>query len=529
MAPMKDYTDDGINDKTALMSDDEKSPDKDYTSDSFAAVSSVDQIVDSLNVGLFHYLIITACGLGYAGYIIYIQTLSLIVITACELNITTANKGWLSINFMIGLVASSSIFGRLADVYGRRKIVLITIFFNLVCSVASAFAYNYLMLVIMSGLIGCGYGGVNASIHSYVLEFFPRRYRGKAGGCMSGFLILGSVFGALVALAILPRSFNTHIGGITFTSWRIYLLITQIPSVIIFLMLLAMPKSLRFVLVKQDKKSAHQVLDKINQINSLCQSNQRKLKHHVELDWEMDLTYRQEENTFVRHIRKLLTPPWRKRLILLSIAWFGYCIGDQGFAIWLPTIISFYVNGNTCRYHPHYYHNKSISLNVIHHVSSNFSHCTSGEKLYTVAMNILIGNVLSIPIALLCILLINRLGRKWLYCSMASICALCILMILFIDTLLSTKIISIIFLSFTVNVWIPFKIWSSELFCTEIRSTAVGILSVTGHIGSILGIVAFIVLFHVSCTATLILFSMLGFLIAFTTLFLPDTTDADIK
>ena len=209
----------------------------------------------------------------------------------------------------------------------------------------------------------------------------------------------------------------------------------------------------------------------------------------------------------------------------------GYCISDQGFTIWVPTVTSYYVRGKTCRYHPDHRVDNNLSMNYEYMLlePTNTSHCYSGDKLSTVIMDLLIGNLLSIPVAIMAILLINRVGRKILYCVMAFICVLCILLILLIDTTLSTMILLSIFMSLTSNAWIPGKIWSTELFSTEIRGTAIGVLNTFGHIGSILSTIMFSALFDVHCALTLGLFAMFGFVSVFVALFLPDTTDTDIK
>ena len=535
---------DDINDTTKLLKENQGLLDSDDTSDSFEITSAVDEVVDNLKIGLFHYILLIACGLCYSSHPIFYQSLGIIIITACDLNINATNKGWLSINYMIGLIVGSGLFGRLADAYGRRRILLISILISLISILASALAINYLMLVIMTGLNGCAMAGICATVHSYALEFFPRHYRGKAGVCVSSFMILGNIFSWGVALLIFPRPFHAHLGRFYITNWRLYLLVITIPNILSFVILIFLPDSLRWMICKQNKIKIMMVLHKINRINSCYRSQyvsheDTSIQLMPLIDTACLITHSKNDHkstgTFIVYFRKLMLSPWRGRLILLSIAWFGYSLGDQGFTIWLPTIISYYVSGKKCfqTYHNlsiHPLHSSSnLSFNVVYRIhSSNYSGCYSDEKIKNVILNLLLGNLLSIPVTILCLLLINRIGRKILYCFMTSVCGLSIFMIWLLDQALSTMILSSIFLSFTTNAWIPCKIWSSELFCTEIRSTAIGILIVMGNFGAILGMIVFVLLFHVNCTATLLLFSLLGLLSVSVTLFLPDTTAIDI-
>ena len=538
------FQQDNVNDKSALLSEGDRASDIEYNNendDTASILSTTDEIMDSVKIGLFHYLIVITCGLCFSGYGVYYQLLGLIIITACDLNINATSKAWLSISLMIGIIPGTILFGGLADIYGRRKLLLFVVFLALISALASAFAYNSVMLSVMTGLVGCSYGGICAIIHSYVIEFFPRNYRGIAGSCVSAFTILGNVYGCVIGLVILPHSFHIHIGSIYFTNWRLYLLIAMIPTLVGFCMLFFMPNSLRFVLTKQEKKDVIHVLDKIDRINSCYQccgykptSRQSKSiqsmimnSHCDDIDISNIKNTTSHQYQSVKHARKLMKQPWRKRLTLLSITWFGYCFSDKGFLIWIPTVLSYYISGNTCRHRQHNaIHN--MSINMTHSVSVNSLDCYSSENLKAVIVNLLIGNALCIPLTISCIVLINRVGRKLLYSVMGLTCGLNLILICSIDNLLSTTILSCIFMSFAAAGWIPVKIWSLELFSTDIRSTAIGFLNVLAYVGCALGMVTFILLFDTNCTATFIIFGSIALLAVVSTLFLPDTTNASI-
>ncbi|RDD37985.1 Synaptic vesicle glycoprotein 2A [Trichoplax sp. H2] len=528
---------DNVKDKTRLLSQNEELYTSDCSTESIDLSSRIDEIVDSLDIGLFHYIITLICGLGYSGYSIFYQSIGFVIISACDLDINRNNKGWLSLAYMIGLAIGASIFGRLADVYGRRKILVIALLINLIGMLASAFAYNYLMLVIMFGLVGSTHAAVVAAIHSYLLEFFPRRYRGRAAAVLSSFLIFGNIYGSVIALVILPHSFYSPIGAIYFTNWRLYLLVDSVPSLLSFCALLFLPRSLRFVIAKNDKKGLRDVLNKINQINSCYKtevdSYQQviycKVGHrNLPIEEMSDNIENDKGNTFLQDIRELLQPPWRKRLLLMSLVQLGYYVAEQGLTIWLPTVIAYYVNGQTCWHHHHSGKNNNLSWYTTHSSQNVASDCQSGNNIRTVILNIFLGHLISIPIAILCVLLINRIGRKALYIILASMSGLCILLLLIIDNLQGVLILACIFTSIMTNGWTPLKIWNTELFRTEFRATAQGIIGVNGHLGGALGMIIFAALFYTNCIATYTIFSALGFLSAFLALFLPDTTNLDI-
>ncbi|RDD37984.1 Synaptic vesicle glycoprotein 2B [Trichoplax sp. H2] len=527
---------DDNDEKTVLMDQHEELYSSDYSTDSIDLTSKIDEIVDAFDIRLFHYVITIVCGLGYGGYSLLFQSLGFIVVAACDLDINRNNKGWVGLTFMIGITVGFGIFGKLADTYGRRKILVLCLLINWISILGCVFAYNYVMFVIMTGAFSLGCAGVSTTVYPYVTEFFPRRHRGRAGAVLSTFITLGTTVGSIIALVVLPRSFYIPMGAIYFTSWRLYLLIGTIPTLLSLCILLCMPNSLRFVLANNDRKGIRNVLNKINQINSCFNSASDSYYQEIHfqlnhLDVRLNNIYDNVRNDsykdFMDNIRKLMKQPWRKRLLILIIMWFGYCFTEQGFILWVPTVTAYYVSGKTC-WHHHASKDNHLSWNATHFMNSTNFDCQSGESLKSVVLNVLIGNLLSIPTAILCFLLINRVGRKALYIVLVSISGLSIIMMLIFDNTQSVMILACIFTSITVNGWTPCKIWTTELFRTEFRSTAAGIVGFIGYFGGILGMIIFSSLFYSNCIATFTIFSSFCLLSAFVALFLPDTTNADI-
>ena len=309
---------------------------------------TIDQITDKIAIGFFHYLIIIVGGMCYSGYYIMILAYGLINVTACDLDINTGNKSWLTVAFSIGTVIGSSILGPLGDIIGRRIVLVTSLAFCLVFFVASAFAYNYIMLVIVACLNGFSIGGSFCNVHAYSIEFFPRSYRGRGLLCISGFLTLGSIYACGIALVILPLSISVPIGSIYFTSWRLYLLVCAIPGFLAFCVLLYLPKSIRFIIKNGDEDQFSQALAVIDRINSCCQRKPDSCMSAVPVhrfftavDKEKMLKETKPKYNYISSLRKFTQPPWNKRAALLTTVWVGCCFGISGLWIWIPSIISY--------------------------------------------------------------------------------------------------------------------------------------------------------------------------------------------
>jgi SHS family lactate transporter-like MFS transporter len=113
------------------------------------------------------------------------------------------------------------IFGLMADRYGRRLPLMIDLVFFSVIEVASGFAPNYTVFLILRALFGIGMGGEWGVGASLAMEKAPRHRR----GLFSGFLQEGYATGYLLA-AICYRFVYPHWG------WRPMFFIGGLPALL---------------------------------------------------------------------------------------------------------------------------------------------------------------------------------------------------------------------------------------------------------------------------------------------------------
>ena len=97
--------------------------------------------------------------LGYCGALVSItQTVSLPLLPVLpdELHTSVSNVSWVATAaFLTGAVANP-VLGRLGDMYGKRRMVLVSLLTLLIGCVVSAIAPNVLVLIIGRALQGCG-------------------------------------------------------------------------------------------------------------------------------------------------------------------------------------------------------------------------------------------------------------------------------------------------------------------------------------------------------------------------------------
>ncbi len=130
--------------------------------------------------------------------------------------------------YMLTSTIAIILFGKLSDLYGRKKILIAGIVLFVVSSILCGISQNMVELIIFRGIQGIG-GGILITIPFIVVaEIFPPRQRGKYTG------ILASVFG-------LSNVLGPILGGLItdFMGWR-WVFFVNIPVGILAITMLSM-------------------------------------------------------------------------------------------------------------------------------------------------------------------------------------------------------------------------------------------------------------------------------------------------
>jgi len=116
-----------------------------------------------------------------------------------DLKASTSSLLWVVNAYLLAFAAPIIAVGRLADIVGRRKVVLTGIVIFVVASAVCGFATSPAMLIIARLVQGVGGGTIFATALSVVSNAFPADERSAAIGIWSGIGCVGSAIGPFVA------------------------------------------------------------------------------------------------------------------------------------------------------------------------------------------------------------------------------------------------------------------------------------------------------------------------------------------
>lgn len=164
--------------------------------------------------------------------------------------------------YLLGLTVSSALWGTVAGAMtagipgqriGRRDSLRIMAVFYFLSAIGCAFAWSWGSLLAFRIIGGLGIGGSSVLAPMYIAELSPPKWRGR----LVGFFQVNIVLGILVAYLS-----NFLIGRMNFgaTEWRWQLGIAAVPALFFLLMLFFIPRSPRWLAMKNRTSEALNVL-----------------------------------------------------------------------------------------------------------------------------------------------------------------------------------------------------------------------------------------------------------------------------
>ncbi len=130
-----------------------------------------------------------------------------------------AHQSWVVTAYLLASTVVTPIYGKLADLYGPKKIFMFAITLFLVGSVLCGMSQNMGELIAFRALQGLGGGGLMALVFTIIGVVVPPRDRGKYQGYFGGVFMLAMVAGPLVGGFFTDHG---HLFGITGWRWIFY-------------------------------------------------------------------------------------------------------------------------------------------------------------------------------------------------------------------------------------------------------------------------------------------------------------------
>ncbi|WP_375791736.1 sugar porter family MFS transporter [Kineococcus radiotolerans] len=219
-----------------------------------------------------------------------------------ELGLTAFTEGVVTSSLLFGAALGAISGGRLSDAWGRRKTIMLMSAFFFAGALVCVFSPNFEVMVVGRVLLGLAVGAASTVVPVYLAELAPFEIRGSLSGRNEMMIVIGQL-AAFVVNAIIGNIWGEY-GGV----WRIMLAFVTLPAVALFVGMLRVPESPRWLIDHGEYDEAVAVLRTVRpegraelearQIAGLTYEDSKR----VTMDW--------------RHI---LSNRWLRRILLIGI------------------------------------------------------------------------------------------------------------------------------------------------------------------------------------------------------------------
>lgn len=415
---------------------------------------TVEQVLDTAGAGRFQRRLLGIFGLVWAADAMQVLAVGFTSASiAASFGISVPEALQIGTLFFLGMLIGASLFGRLADRFGRRRVLLITVACDAVFGLLSVFAPNLWILFALRFLTGVAVGGTLPVDYAMMAEFLPAKNRGRWLVILEGFWAVGTV---AVALAAWVASLYAPADA-----WRWIFAVTALPALIGIWLRLWVPESPLYLLRQGKQQELTGVLNTILRTNG---------KAELPPDATIEIPPAPKN-------QGIFAPLLRRRTLSILLVWFLVSISYYGIFTWLPARLA----------------------------QDGFGYVRGYGFLVIVALA-------QIPGYALAAWGVEALGRKPTLISFLLLSAAgCVLFLLASDPYLIGA--SILLMSFSLlGTWGALYAFTPELFPTASRATGMGAAGAMARLGGLLAPSAMALVFAQSFALAIGLFAGLLFL-----------------
>lgn len=389
--------------------------------------------LERLPYSRFHARLLVMGGVGYTFEAMDQAVVAFVLTVISPLwALTSVQTGILGGASYVGFMLGAFLAGALADQFGRKAVMIGAVFVYCLATVGNAYVSDWHQFYAWRVAAGVGTGAESTIVAPFLAEFVSSRYRGRFTAAVAGFFSFGFVGAALLGNYLVPHH------------WRLTMLLTATPIVLVLWWWKALPESPRWLERKGKLAKAEAIVEQAER------ETERALGKPLPPPAEEAPAPAKIGGHLFANLAALASPSLRRLTAMSLIVWFALVACYYAFFTWIPTLLA----------------------RSGHSVAKSFSYS-------------LIIFIAQIPGYYSAALLVELIGRRALiavYLLGAGASALGLALAPDDATIIATGVA----LSFFMNgAFAGLYAYTPEIFPTEVRVTGCGVASSFGRIGSI--------------------------------------------
>uniref|UniRef100_T1I3U0 MFS domain-containing protein n=1 Tax=Rhodnius prolixus TaxID=13249 RepID=T1I3U0_RHOPR len=385
------------------------------------------------------------------------------------------------------MIISAFFWGFLSDTFGRQRLLVLGFLLDSLMGICASFSPSLWPMVFfktMSGIMVCGPYSI---FMAYLSEVFMDKYRNFAVSTAGIFSAIGNFMQPAFAWLLIPPHISwTLWDGYDYSTWRLFLFISSVPSLICGIAAAFFVESPKFLLEKGRKEEALDAFKTIYTINTgKPNSTYPVQKLHdtrppSSLSCEKQTSFWKVLQCGIKQAFTLLKPPFIYRALFLFFIQLGSVSSLNALRLWLPQIFSTIdatsertnttTNGGLC-----------IQLTE---AAKNPSEVTCENMIIKpeLYLNMMLINCSGLIAQTIYVILVKYFKKKMIISVTTAFSAACMMALPMVNTnliiLLTACIISVLNMTFFCVIGTVV-----ELFPTTVRATIVSLTLMCGRIG----------------------------------------------
>lgn len=172
----------------------------------------------------------------------------LVAVIGPQWKITFGQSSIMLLSAGVGTILGSLVFGRLADVWGRKPMIIMGTTLYSLCAGAISLVPDgaWILFSVLRFLVGVGLGAAATAQNAIIVEIAPTRYRTVIGSAMNAPVTIGVLIAALSSATLLD-SFG----------WRGLAAVGVFPIIVAVLIAFVVPESIRWLVANNQFDKAH--------------------------------------------------------------------------------------------------------------------------------------------------------------------------------------------------------------------------------------------------------------------------------
>jgi len=287
----------------------------------------IGDVIETISVGRFHWLLIATVGGTWAAMAISILAISFTLPTFIETwGLSGVSAGVLGSASLLGMLVGNTVGGWYADRFGRKRTLGIAIATFSVFTALTGLAVGLYSAIGLRFLTGVGLGGALVAGASYLAEHLPSHVRGRYITYLEASYSIGAIVVVALAWAVLSvlGGSDGTIGGVA--AWRVFFAAGIAPLGLAVVALRVLPKSPYYLARQGRTAAATEALEAIAVRN-------RTEPPAISGPWRV-------VDTDEMGYRRLLEPELLGTTVLIASLWAVINIAFYGIFTWLPDTVA---------------------------------------------------------------------------------------------------------------------------------------------------------------------------------------------